>query len=167
MSTELASYSAMTLSFVALSLLTGIHLVPWLRVRPWRQALLPLLWVHAGRHVALQLFSSQSAGLEVSDAVRDQIVYGDLLGMLLALATIAALHWRWPHARSIAWLFVLVTFVDLSNALRGGITEQLLAKATDVSWLILNFYVPALWITLALIAWILTRAYDGSEAPRS
>ncbi len=48
-------------------------------------AIVPLVWVHAFRHIALQLFSHQAAGFPISDAARDQIAYGNLAGMILAL----------------------------------------------------------------------------------
>lgn len=162
---DLASAAAMTLSFAALTLLAATEVWPRLRQMPLSRALIPLVWVHAGRHVALQLYSAQSAGFGVSDAIRNQIVYGDLLGMLLALASISALHWRWRYARPVLWAFVLATVIDLANALRGGVTEALLGKATDVSWLILNFYVPALWITVILVAWMLLSRRPLWESP--
>ncbi len=157
MTVLIASYVAMSLSFVALALFAVIHVIPWMESRSSYQALTPLLWVHAGRHIALQLFSSQSAGLAVSDSVRDQIVYGDLAGMVLSLTAIVALHRRARFATNLVWLFVVVTVADLGNALVGGAREGLLGLATDVSWMILNFYVPALWVSLALIVWQLLR----------
>src|SRR5436190_17958344 len=53
-------------------------------------AITPLLWIHAFRYVALQLFSAQEFGFAIPDPTRDQIVYGDLIGMGLALATLYA-----------------------------------------------------------------------------
>ena len=154
-SLDVASMIAMSLSFVALGLLAWTEVWPRVRGSSAARALVPLLWVHAGRHVALQLYSAQAHGFDVSDSVRNQIAYGDLAGMLLALLCLAGLHWRWPAVRTLLWVFVVVTVADLANALRGGLVEDLLGKATDVSWLILNFYVPALWITVGLVAVIL------------
>jgi hypothetical protein len=39
-------------------------------------AITPLLWIHAFRHVALQLFSAQAFGFAIPDLTRDEIVYG-------------------------------------------------------------------------------------------
>jgi len=48
---------------------------------------------------------------------------------------------------------------DLGNALVVGLREELFERATGVSWLILTFYVPALWLTTALTAWqLMTRS---------
>jgi hypothetical protein len=52
----------------------------------------------------------------------------------------------------------LATVVDLGNALVLGLREDLFARASGVSWLILTFYVPAFWVTTGLVVWqLLTR----------
>ena len=61
----------------------------------------------------------------------------------------ALLPLLWVHL----WLFVVATLVDLGNDTIAGIREQLFATAVGTTWMILIFYVPALWVTLALIAW--------------
>jgi hypothetical protein len=48
-----------------------------------------------------------------------------------------------------------------------GIREDLFDRAADLSWLILAFYVPALWVSVALVAWRLwTREEAGGLAVR-
>ena len=143
----------MLLSFVVYATAAVWYVAPWMRAAPLGVAIVPLLWVHAFRYVPLQLFSSQEFGFDIPDSTRDQIVYGDLAGMLLALATLYALRLRARIAVPLAWLFVVATVVDLANAAVTGLREDLFDKATDVSWLILTFYVPALWVSVALIAW--------------
>jgi hypothetical protein len=94
---------------------------------------------------------------------RDLIVYGDLIGMGLALATLYALRYRWRLAIPLAWVFVVATVLDLSNAAVMGIREDLFDKAADVSWQILTFYVPALWVSVILVAWRLWTREVGSQ----
>jgi hypothetical protein len=155
-----AALVAMVLSFVVFITAAAWYAVPWLRAVALGAALTPLLWIHAFRYVALQLFSAQEFGFAVPDPTRDQIVYGDLIGMGLALATLCALHYRWRLAIPLAWGFVVATVLDLSNAAVMGIREDLFDKATDVSWLILTFYVPALWVSVALVVWQLWTRRD-------
>jgi hypothetical protein len=155
-----AALVAMVLSFVVFITASAWYAVPWLRAVALGAALTPLLWIHAFRYVALQLFSAQEFGFAVPDPTRDQIVYGDLIGMGLALATLCALHYRWRLAIPLAWVFVVATVLDLSNAAVMGIREDLFDKATDVSWLILTFYVPALWVSVALVVWQLWTRRD-------
>jgi len=148
-----AALLANTLSFVVYVIAAFWYVVPWLQKRERAAALIPLLWVHAFRHVALQVFSAQKAGLAIPDHLRDQIAFGDVAGMLLALLALLALRRRARLAVPLTWLFTIVTLADLLNALIGGMREGMLGAASGVTWLILVFYVPALWTTLALIVW--------------
>lgn len=152
MNTEVAAQLAMTLNFATLIILALWKFVPWSRSKSLHDALTPLVIVHTGRTIAFQLFSAQANGYEISNGVRDQIVWGDQLGALLAIATLLAL-WRWRSAvPALAWLLVVLTVLDLGNALLAGIRDGLLGAATDVSWMILTFYVPMLWVTIGLVA---------------
>jgi len=160
-----AALLAMTLSFVVYATAAVWYAVPRLRDLPLVDALAPLLWIHAFRHIALQLFSSQEFGFAIPDAVRDQIAYGDLVGMLLALGTLYAIRFGRRLAVPLVWVFVVATTIDLANAALQGIREELFAEATDVSWLILTFYVPALWVSLGLVVWtLLTRRSEAVRA---
>jgi hypothetical protein len=67
----------------------------------------------------------------------------------------------------LAWVFVAATVIDLTNAAVMGIRQDPFDKAADVSWLILTFYVPALWVSVVLVAWRLwTREKSGSLTVR-
>jgi len=140
------------------------HVAPWLSRRSLAAALIPLLWVHAFRHVALQILSAQKFGFAVSDALRDRILYGDLTGMVLALLSIFSVRSRSRFAIPLVWVFVVATVVDLVDGNIGGIREGVLGQASGVTWLILTFYVPILWTSLGLIVWQLLRR--GSEPLR-
>ena len=94
MSLTSAAVLATTLSFVLFAIMAVWYAAPWLQSRPRLEALTPLVWINAFRHVALQIFSAQHFGFVVSDGTRDQIVAGDLIGMILAVAAIVALHYQ-------------------------------------------------------------------------
>ena len=68
--------------------------------------------------------------------------------MVLALTALVAVNRGWTMWRPLAWLFVVATVVDLTNALVVGLREELFPQAQNVSWLIPTFYVPLLWVTL-------------------
>ena len=160
MDTTQALLLANTLSFVVYAILAFWYVVPWLKNHERAVALTPLLWIHAFRHVALQVFSAQRAGLVIPDGFRDQIAFGDVAGMVLALLALIALRLRARLAIPITWLFAAITAADLVNALVRGMREGMLGTAYGVTWLILAFYVPALWTTLALIVWQLVSRRD-------
>ena len=152
-----AGILAMALSFAAFIAAATWHVAPWLSRRGRADALVPLLWVHAFRHVALQILSAQKSGFPVSDALRDRILYGDVVGMVLAVLAIFAIRTRARSAVPLVWLFVVATILDLVDSMVGGMREGLLGQASGVTWLILTFYVPLLWTSLGLIVWQLLR----------
>ena len=165
MDPTVAAEVALTLSFVVFGV-AGWRLMPWIRALPTATALTLLLWPHAFRHIALQIFSAQRAGFNVSDATRDQIAYGDVLGMLLAIVAIFLFYRGWPGARLVAWAFVVETVLDFANALTASLREQTLGVANGLTWLILTFYVPLLWVTLILVVWqLLSRRGEASSSP--
>lgn len=140
------------------------HVGPWMNRRPLVVALSVPLWVHAFRHIALQIFSAQHFGFGISDMAAAQIAWGDVAGACLALVGLWLLHLRSSAARIVIWLFVVETVVDLANATFIGIGEEAFSTAHDVTWLILTFYVPALWTSLALLVWqLVARAWKGSH----
>src|SRR5262249_47776832 len=147
-----AAALASLLSFVVFALAAVWYVAPWLATLRRADALALLLWIHAFRHVALQIFSAQRFGFAVSDTTRDQIA-GDVIGMILAVVTIIALRYRMRLAIVLAWAFVLETAVDLVSSTIAGVREQLFATASGVTWLILTFYVPLLWVSLGLVVW--------------
>ena len=97
MSLTLAAALANVLNFVIFTMIAVWYVAPWLATRERAQALVPLLWVQAFRHIAFQIFSSQHFGFAVSNSTRDQIAAGDVMGMLLAVAAIISLRYRWPR----------------------------------------------------------------------
>jgi len=148
-----AAALASTLSFIVFLLLAVWYVAPWLRNCDRADALIGLLWVQAFRYVALQIFSAQKFGFAVSDAARDQIAVGDVVGAILAVCAIVALRYRTRIAIALTWLFAAETLLDLVSSTMSGLRERLFETAAGVTWLILTFYVPVLWISLGLIAW--------------
>jgi len=144
---------ANVLSLVMFTLLAVWYVAPWLGRLKRAEALTPLVWVNAFRHIALQIYSAQRFGFAVSDGARDQIAAGDVGGMILALGAIAALHYRSRLAPVLVWLLVLETALDLVHTTILGVQEQLYATASSLTFLIVAFYVPMLWVTLVLMAW--------------
>jgi hypothetical protein len=153
MNTTLAELLARALSFVVFTTIAVWYVAPWLRTRGRAAALIPLLWVHAFRHVALSIVSAQQTGFPISDAGRDRIVYGDLLGMFLAFIAIMALRYRLRLSIALVWLFVVATVLDIASILGVVRAEHLLGTTSGVTWLIVSFYVPLIPVTLVLIVW--------------
>jgi len=167
MTLTLAAGLASLLSFVAFGLIAAWYVAPALKTLARADALIALIWVQAFRHIALQIYSAQKFGLAVSDGVRDQIAAGDVVGMILAVAALLALRYRASLSIGLSWLLAAETLYDLVHSTLAGAGERLFETASGVTWMILTFYVPALWISLALIVGqlVLRRNEPLSEAP--
>src|SRR5262245_34092382 len=148
-----AAILALAMSFLIYGIATLWYVVPWMRTRSFEAAVTPLLWMHTFRYVALLLVSAQQFGLAASDTAIREIVFADLAGVVLAVVALMWARRQWRGTKFFVWLLVLATIVDLTNALRIGLAEDLFASAHDVSLTILTFLVPLLWISVGLMVW--------------
>ena len=153
MTPEVASLIATALSFVFAVAFAVWYAVPWMRQRPAAVTIAVCLWVHVLRIVALQIFSARRFGFDIPLGVAHQIVWGDVLGAVLALLGVWLLRRRSAAAIPVVWLFVVQTVLDLAYGAVLGIRHQATDTAHDLTWVILNFYVPVLWVSTVLVAW--------------
>lgn len=159
-----AALAATGFSFLIYILAAVWYVGPWIGRRSIVDALSVLVWVHAFRYIALEIFSAQQFGWDIPDNVANQIIYGDVASTVIAIFAIIALKYRMTIARWVVWVLVAVTVVDLANAGIQGATNELFEVTFGVPWLILIFYVPALWVTAAMIAWQLISRRDQTLA---
>lgn len=159
-----ASLIATALAFIFSAAFAAWYAVPWMRQRPAAVTIVVCLWVHVLRIVALQIFSARRFGFDIPLAVAHQIAWGDVLGAVLALVGIWLLRRNSSAAMAVLWVFVVESALDLANGAVLGIRHHATGTAHDLTWVILNFYVPVLWVTLALVVWQLAtrRAELGS-----
>ena len=165
-----ASLIATALAFIFATMFAVWHIVPWMRQRPAAVAISACLWVHALRIVALQIYSARRFGFEIPLAAAQRIAWGDVLGAGLAVLGIWLLRRRSAIAIPVLWLFLVESVLDLAYGAILGIRHHATDTAHDLTWVILNFYVPALWTSLMLAAWLLiTRRSElvGGASPES
>jgi len=93
------------LSLVVYSLIARWYVVPRLAALPLRDALTPLLLLHAFRYLGMVFLVPTVVGPALPAAFAVPAAYGDLLAALLALLAIAALRQAWPSAIPLVWLF--------------------------------------------------------------
>jgi hypothetical protein len=148
-----ASLIATALAFVFVALFAAWYAAPWMRHGPPAVAITACLWVHVFRIVALQIFSARRFGFDIPLPVAHQIAWGDVLGACLAVLAVGLLRRRSSAALLVLWLFVVETAVDLIYGTVIGIRYHATDTAHDLTWVILNFYVPMLWVTLVLAVW--------------
>src|SRR6266566_1318876 len=162
-----AALIAQVISFVVFIIAAAWYVAPWMKHRPLEQALPALLWVQAFRGVAMQVFSARKFGFGITAGLARQIAWGDVAGAVLAVACLWLLRYRSRWARPLLWVLVAETAIDLANATVQGIHQLAFTTANAVTWVVLNFYVPLLWVTIVLIAWRLSRAAADIALPQA
>ena len=156
MTPTVASLIATALAFVLVALFCAWYAVPWMRQRPAAAAIAVCLWVHVFRIVALQIFSARRFGFEIPLNAAHQIAWGDVVGAALAVLGLVLLRRGSAAAIPVLWVFVIESALDLINGSILGVRHHATDTAHDLTWVILNFYVPVLWGSLVLMLWQLT-----------
>jgi len=142
------------LSLVVYSLIARWYVVPRLAALPLRDALTPLLLLHAFRYLGMVFLVPTVVGPALPAAFAVPAAYGDLLAALLALLAIAALRQAWPSAIPLVWLFNVEGTLDLVNAFYQGLRNDVQLGA---AYYIPTVAVPALLVTHAMIFAMLIR----------
>src|SRR5712692_11136695 len=101
-------------SFAAWGVVTARDLWPKLRVLPQRDALRPLLTLHAFRFIGLAFLVPGVVGPDLPAAFARPAAYGDLIAAILALLALAGLRTSW--GATAVWLFNLWGTADLLYA---------------------------------------------------
>lgn len=149
-----ALHLAQIFSLAAFFAAAMFYFVPWARLQERAVALQPLIWVQVFRFIALQSYSAQANGsMPVSDGMRDQIVYGDVLAAVLAIVTIVALRYRARIATWLAWLVVAETMFDFVNNISRAAREHPDGLSSGTTWLIQVFYLPMIALAVGLTVW--------------
>ncbi len=144
------------LSLVGYGLIGAWYVQPRLAVLPLRQALVPLLFPHAFRHLGLVFLVPAVVAPTLPPAFALPAAYGDLLAALLALLAIVALRRGWGAAIALTWVANVFGTVDLLNAFAQGIPRNV-GLHMGSAWYIPTFVVPALFVAHAMIFALLIR----------
>ncbi|MBI4588892.1 MAG: hypothetical protein HY725_08620 [Candidatus Rokubacteria bacterium] len=138
------------LSLIGYGLIAKWYVAPRLAALPLQEALIPLLFPHAFRHLGMVFLVPAVVAPTLPPAFARPAAYGDLLAAILALLAIVALRGRWPLALGLAWLFNIVGTLDLLYAFSQGIRLQV-GPQLGSAWYIPTFAVPALYVTHFMI----------------
>ena len=145
------------MSLLVFALIAAWYAVPWLAEKPASIALTILILPHAFRHIGLSFLVPNLNSVALPGSFADAAAYGDLASAVLAILALAALRWRLALAIPLIWVFSLVGFADLLNALRQ-------AEAIDhfgATWFIPTFLVPLLLVTHVMIFVRLVKGYKA------
>jgi len=96
--------------------------------------------------------------MKMANAVRDQIVIGDLAGWALALVILFCLHSRLRLSIALIWLLVIETVLDFGSGTIGYILAGTIGDINGTSWLVVAFYLPIVEVAAGLTIWqLITR----------
>jgi len=150
------------LSLVVYTLIAKWHIAPWLASKPIRDALPPLLFPHAIRHLGLTFFVPGVVAEPLPTYFSYSVGFGDLISGLLAIVSLVALRRGWGMALPMVWVFNVVGTADLLNALHNPASVPLLGA----TWFIPTFWVPVLLVTHGMIfAQLVKKARRPSSLP--
>jgi hypothetical protein len=141
-----------------------IYVLP--RLPEWRPqaVLLPILVLHALRHLGLMFLAPGAAGPGMPPEFAYPAAFGDLLAALLALAAIPAVVGGARSARPLVWLFNVEGTLDLIAAITLA-TIYRVAPHTGAAYWIPAFWVPTLLVTHYITFVVLLKHWAGAAEP--
>ena len=157
---QLAFFGSIVFSFVAWSVVAARYVWPRLRLRPWAEALRPLLILHSFRFVGLTFLVPGVVSSDLPAAFSHSAAYGDVIAAILALLALLALPLRGGIV--IAWIFNVWGTADLLNAFYQASHAGLVVGQLGATWFVPTFVVPLLFITHGLVFRILVRRENES-----
>jgi len=137
-------------SLLLYALLAKWFVAPRLASLPLPDALIPLFFLHAFRHVGMVFLVPAVVAPALAPAFARPAAYGDLLAAALALVAIAALRVRSPAALLLAWIANIWGTLDLLCAFYEGIRHDV-SPWLGSAWYIPTVGVPALYVAHAMI----------------
>jgi hypothetical protein len=133
-----------------------IYLMPRLGDLSPASVMVPILLLHAMRHLGLMFLAAGAVYPGVPAAFAYPAAIGDLIAALLALACIGALRMRSTAATALLWVFSVEGFVDLLLAITLATVYDAAPFMGPAYW-IPAFWVPALLVTHVITAMVLWR----------
>jgi len=137
-----------------------LYLLPMLpRLEP-RSVVIPILLLHALRHLGLMFLAPGAVLPGLPEQFAKPAAFGDLLAAILALVALAAVVRRSSLARPLVGLFNIVGTIDLISAISLA-TIYAAAPYMGPAYWIPAFWVPALLVTHYVIFVLLGKRWYG------
>ena len=150
----------LVLSTLVFAIAAKIYLLPQLpRLEP-RSVLLPILLLHALRHLGLMFLAPGAVFPGIPQQFAYPAAFGDLLSAVLALIAIIAVVNRSELARPLVWIFNVVGTLDLISAISLATINNAAPYMGPAYW-IPAFWVPALLVTHYVVFVILGKRWSG------
>ncbi len=146
--------------YLPVSVVTGIvawamvarwYVLPWANSQSLRDALTPLVLVHAFRYVGLAFLVPGVTAQPLDPRFALPAAWGDLAAAVLALVALLALRSGWVAAGALVWAFNLFGAADLVNAVFQGLRHTVDGHL-GATWFIPALFVPMLLVGHVVIA---------------
>ena len=140
----------LALSTLVFWIAARLYLMPRLAELNPRSLLLPILLLHAFRHLGLMFLEPGATYVGIPIEFAKPAALGDLLAAFLALAAIPAVAMNWKGARILVWIFNIEGSVDLANAI-------VLATVYGAhAFMGAGYWIPAFWVPALLVTHYIT-----------
>ena len=147
-------------STIVFAIAAKLYLLPMLpRLEP-RSVVIPILLLHALRHLGLMFLAPGAVLPGLPEQFAKPAAFGDLLAAILALVALAAVVPRSSLARPLVGLFNIVGTIDLISAISLA-TIYAAAPYMGPAYWIPAFWVPALLVTHYVIFVLLGKRWYG------
>jgi hypothetical protein len=147
-------------STIVFAIAAKLYLLPMLsRLEP-RSVVIPILLLHALRHLGLMFLAPGAVLPGLPEQFAKPAAFGDLLAAILALVALAAVVPRSSLARPLVGLFNIVGTIDLISAISLA-TIYAAAPYMGPAYWIPAFWVPALLVTHYVIFVLLGKSWYG------
>jgi hypothetical protein len=142
------------------ALIAKIYLFPYLpRLAP-RTVIIPILLLHATRHLGLMFLAPGAVYPGLPAQFAAPAAYGDLVAAILALVALAAVTRDSSLGRPLTVLFNVWGTLDLILAIALATLNDASPYMGPAYW-IPAFWVPALLVTHYVVFWLLGRQWTG------
>jgi hypothetical protein len=147
-------------STLVFAIAARIYVMPRIRAGSTRGVLVPILLLHAMRHLGLMFLSPGATYAGISMEFARPAAFGDLTAAVLALIALAAVVQESPAARPLLWVFNLEGTIDLALAIYLANVHAAFPFMGPAYW-IPALWVPALLVTHYIVFVILLRPWKG------
>jgi len=137
-----------------------IYVLPRLGTVDRRAVLLPILLLHAMRHLGLMFLAPGAVYAGMPPQFAYPAAFGDLLAAVLALAAIPAVATNWRGARTLVWIFNVEGSLDLITAIAVAQTYKAASFMGPAYW-IPAFWVPTLLVTHYIVFVVLLKHWSN------
>jgi hypothetical protein len=126
------------------------YVLPKLNQLAPRSILLPILLLHALRHLGLMFLAPGATYAGIPQEFARPSAFGDLVAALLAVVAIPAVATSSRLAKPLVWIFNLEGTVDLIAAIALANTHK------AAPWMGPAYWIPAFWVPALLVTHYIT-----------